>query len=142
MPNLSIKDVPEALAEKIRQRAVNNHRSLQGELMALLEGAGNESPHAPSMLMTAEPIANYAVSPSVSNSATNRERAFPMDDLWGRFDAMAAENRLPRPVPETREARVRRLREIASQVNPAFRAADRLTREQANDRAFLRNIGL
>ncbi len=39
MPNLSIKDVPEAWAETLRQRAARNHRSLQGELMALVEGA-------------------------------------------------------------------------------------------------------
>jgi plasmid stability protein len=37
--NLSIKDVPEAWAEALRQRAARNHRSLQGELMAILEGA-------------------------------------------------------------------------------------------------------
>lgn len=35
--SLSIKDVPEELAEAIRQRAKANHRSLQGELMAMLE---------------------------------------------------------------------------------------------------------
>ena len=39
MPNLSIKDVPEAWAEALRQRAARNHRSLQGELMALVEQA-------------------------------------------------------------------------------------------------------
>ena len=37
MANISIKDVPEAWAEALRQRAARNHRSLQGELMALLE---------------------------------------------------------------------------------------------------------
>jgi hypothetical protein len=37
--NLSIKDVPEAWAELLRQRAARNHRSLQGELMAILERA-------------------------------------------------------------------------------------------------------
>lgn len=37
--NLSIKNVPDALAEKLRKRAEGNHRSLQGELMALLESA-------------------------------------------------------------------------------------------------------
>ena len=42
MPNLSIKDVPEAWAEVLRQRAQNNHRSLQGELMAMLERAVHE----------------------------------------------------------------------------------------------------
>lgn len=39
MPNLSIKDVPESLAEALRQRAARNHRSLQGELMAIIESA-------------------------------------------------------------------------------------------------------
>jgi plasmid stability protein len=36
MPNLSIKDVPEDIAEALRQRAASNHRSLQGELMAII----------------------------------------------------------------------------------------------------------
>ena len=39
MSNLSIKDVPEAWAESLRQRAARNHRSLQGELMAIIERA-------------------------------------------------------------------------------------------------------
>ncbi len=39
MSNLSIKDVPEAWAENLRQRAARNHRSLQGELMAIIEKA-------------------------------------------------------------------------------------------------------
>lgn len=42
MPNLSIKDVPEDLAEFLRQRAARNHRSLQGELMAIIEAAAQE----------------------------------------------------------------------------------------------------
>ncbi len=37
--NLSIKEVPEAVAERLRQRAERNHRSLQGELMAIIEQA-------------------------------------------------------------------------------------------------------
>jgi antitoxin FitA len=36
MPKLSIKNVPETLLEKLRERAARNHRSIQGELMALL----------------------------------------------------------------------------------------------------------
>ena len=36
MPNLSIKNVPEELAERLRQRAEKNHRSLQGELLSIL----------------------------------------------------------------------------------------------------------
>jgi len=36
---LTIKQVPERLAEKLRRRAAASHRSLQGELMAILEDA-------------------------------------------------------------------------------------------------------
>lgn len=43
MPNLSIKDVPEALAEALRQRAARNHRSLQGELMSIIERAATDT---------------------------------------------------------------------------------------------------
>ena len=37
--NLSVKNVPESLAEALRTRAESNHRSLQGELMSILEQA-------------------------------------------------------------------------------------------------------
>lgn len=43
MANISVKDVPEAWAEALRQRAARNHRSLQGELMAIIEGAIQEA---------------------------------------------------------------------------------------------------
>jgi plasmid stability protein len=39
MPNISVKDVPEQWANLLRQRAARNHRSLQGELMAIIEQA-------------------------------------------------------------------------------------------------------
>ena len=39
MANISIKDVPEHWAQALRQRATRNHRSLQGELMSLIERA-------------------------------------------------------------------------------------------------------
>lgn len=37
MPSLSIKKVPEQILARIRERARRNHRSLQGELLAILE---------------------------------------------------------------------------------------------------------
>lgn len=40
--NLSIKNVPDALAERLRLRAEHNHRSLQRELMSILEHAAKE----------------------------------------------------------------------------------------------------
>lgn len=36
---LSVKNVPDKLAERLRQRATRHHRSLQGELLAILEEA-------------------------------------------------------------------------------------------------------
>lgn len=35
--NLSIKRVPEDVVQRLRDRARRNHRSLQGELMSILE---------------------------------------------------------------------------------------------------------
>jgi plasmid stability protein len=40
---LSIKSVPEPLAAQLRERAQRNHRSLQGELMAIIEAAATQS---------------------------------------------------------------------------------------------------
>ena len=34
---LSIKNVPDELAQRLKERAALNHRSLQGELMAIIE---------------------------------------------------------------------------------------------------------
>jgi plasmid stability protein len=47
--NFSIKSVPDEIAEELRERAARNHRSLQGELMAIIEeAAGKKSPMNPS----------------------------------------------------------------------------------------------
>ncbi len=37
--SLSVKNVPDDIAEKLRERAKRNHRSLQGEILAVLESA-------------------------------------------------------------------------------------------------------
>ncbi len=44
---LSIKNVPDDLAAGLRQRAAKNHRSLQGELMALIEHSLSTEPASP-----------------------------------------------------------------------------------------------
>ena len=47
--NLSIKNVPDEIAEELRERAARNHRSLQGELLAIIEeAAGGKIPLSPS----------------------------------------------------------------------------------------------
>lgn len=37
--SLSVKNVPDELADRLRARAKENHRSLQGELLAILEAS-------------------------------------------------------------------------------------------------------
>ena len=39
---LSIKNVPEELAQRLKERAARNHRSLQGELLAIIEAATDQ----------------------------------------------------------------------------------------------------
>ena len=47
--NISIKNVPDHIAEQLRRRAARNHRSLQGELMAILEhSVARDHPLSPS----------------------------------------------------------------------------------------------
>ena len=50
--SLSIKDVPEKLARALRDRAARNHRSIQGELMYILEQALEERPFRARELVT------------------------------------------------------------------------------------------
>lgn len=54
--NLSIKNVPEAVAAALRERAAQHHRSLQGELMAILEDAVS----SPNMARTNSAGTKYA----------------------------------------------------------------------------------
>ena len=42
--NLSIKNVPDELADRLRRRAESAHRSMQGELMAIPESALSPRP--------------------------------------------------------------------------------------------------
>ncbi len=42
--NISIKNVPAEQVERLKQRAKANHRSLQGELMAMIEQATGAPP--------------------------------------------------------------------------------------------------
>lgn len=37
--NLSIKNVPDEVVQRLRERAARRHRSLQGELLAIIEQA-------------------------------------------------------------------------------------------------------
>jgi plasmid stability protein len=42
--NLSVKNAPDEMVKRLKERAARHHRSLQGELMAILEAAAYEEP--------------------------------------------------------------------------------------------------
>lgn len=65
---LTIRNVPDALARKLKTRAERNHRSLQGEVMAILVHA--------SAANTAEP-APYRASLSESGAKTTAPETAP-----------------------------------------------------------------
>ncbi len=41
--NLSIKNAPDQVVQRLREQAERNHRSLQGELLAIIEAAVEDS---------------------------------------------------------------------------------------------------
>jgi plasmid stability protein len=45
--NLSVKNVPDGLAQRLRDRAERNRRSLQRELLSILEAAADDRPPRP-----------------------------------------------------------------------------------------------
>ena len=71
---LTIRNVPDALARKLKTRAERNHRSLQGEVMAILVQA--------SAANTAEQsAASYRASPTESGAKT----AAPAGEMTREF---------------------------------------------------------
>lgn len=88
MPNLSIKEVPEDLAEALRQRAARNHRSLQGELMAIIEQA---------VLETGAPLSGDPGRPRITGYD---KQGFPIvRQGWKTIEQIAAELKMRFPEP-------------------------------------------
>ncbi len=93
MSNISIKDVPEQWAEALRQRAARNHRSLQGELMAIIEHAVQDS--------------QAAAAPTVPTSGTRRGTVVGLDRFghpivrtgWKTVEQVVADMRALYPEP-------------------------------------------
>lgn len=82
--SLSIKGVPGELAERLRLRAARNHRSLQGELMQIIEhAAAQPDDQATSLSLSA----SRSINPGRRGTKT--------------IEQISAEHRLryPRPIP-------------------------------------------
>jgi len=70
--NLSIKAVPDTLVEKLRSRAEKNHRSLQGELITILEES-LERPRSLSMDESIRKLRHLAVTTASDSTKGIRE---------------------------------------------------------------------
>ena len=69
--NLSIKGVPDDLAERLRARAERHHRSLQGELMAMIEAHVGARPFRARGLL--EQVRGLGISTNANSVAMVRE---------------------------------------------------------------------
>lgn len=57
--NLSIKDVPAEQVAQLKARAKRNHRSLQGELRAIVEAACEATASSPKRKMSIKELGDY-----------------------------------------------------------------------------------
>lgn len=71
--NLSVKNVPDALADQLRQRAERNRRSLQRELLSILERAAQE--RASDAVDPARPMPTPTI--SIEQLAARARKLFP-----------------------------------------------------------------
>jgi plasmid stability protein len=69
--NLSVKNVPDALADQLRARAERNRRSLQRELLSILEAAVDER------IATATLAPAPARNLSIEEAAAHARKLFP-----------------------------------------------------------------
>ncbi len=73
--NLSIKDVPDHLAEALRERARVNHRSLQGEMVAMIEAhVGGRPYRARELWQAVRALGLQTADSSVSMVREDRDR--------------------------------------------------------------------
>ena len=86
---LTIRNVPDALARKLKARAERNHRSLQGEVMAILEHASvantAEQTSAPYRAFVTESAANSAVPATAPQPAGGKAgKKLTIEEIWER----------------------------------------------------------
>jgi plasmid stability protein len=71
--NLSIKNAPDQLVERLRRRAERNHRSLQGELMAIIEAAAMKEQVVLSPIELVQEVRRLGLSSPSESAAMIRE---------------------------------------------------------------------
>ena len=75
--NLSIKEVPDALADRLRARAERHHRSLQGELMAIIEAAATTESDLRAQSQRFAPVMRQTNRKSIEEIAAAHRMRFP-----------------------------------------------------------------
>jgi len=80
---LTIKQVPDRVADELRARAAASHRSLQGELMAILEEAMLQSARQAGQPEPPVYAAKRTSQPAVRKAPVHGRR-FTLDELWER----------------------------------------------------------
>lgn len=107
--NLSIKGVPDEIAERLRERAARNHRSLQGELMAIVSQAAAEVAEEtkPDSPRTAGPIAGAGAAHLMSGRQSYRRGTMTVDEVVAKIRQVfpTPPTGLPDSVDIIREAR-------------------------------------
>jgi len=72
--NLSIKNAPDKVVSKLKRRAERNHRSLQGELMAIITEAAQEKPRLTAAEILRQTRQRGLASPSEATSIVRTDR--------------------------------------------------------------------
>ena len=112
--SLSIKAVPDALVERLRRRAAGNHRSLQRELMAIVEAAVQPEPRLAVRAVAAPRLPAAPLGVAESEPAWQAAATSGGDGLLEELDSIVSGSH--------------------------WGEAPLLTREQAHDRALAREI--
>jgi plasmid stability protein len=109
---LTIRNVPDALARKLKTRAERNHRSLQGEVMAILVQASAastaEQTAAPYRKSLSESAANTTApetAPHPANGAPAKK--LTIEEIWerGKRLGLSGPNESARIVRKVRDER-------------------------------------
>lgn len=80
--NLSVKNVPDALAGRLRARAERNRRSLQRELLSILEAAVDE--RAPAAPLAPAPPRSLSIEEVAARARKLFPRGTPSSAAWIR----------------------------------------------------------
>lgn len=109
---LTIRNVPDALARKLKTRAERNHRSLQGEMMAILVQASSvstaEQPLAPYQASPTEGAVKLAAPGETRKSAEGAAgKKLAIDEIWerGKRLGLSGPNESARIVRKLRDER-------------------------------------